>query len=140
MSNELINAAEAPLLAYNKKDWDAAAAAVTPNFKYDEVATDRKLEGAEQAIEAWKGWATAFPDSAATLHRSFVADDTVIIELTWKGTHTGPMQTPNGEVPATGKSMNMRGCVIARIHEGKVASQTQYFDMATMLTQLGLAG
>ena len=64
----------------------------------------------------------------------------MVIELTWTGTHTGPMQTPDGEVPATGKSMEMRGCVVGHVVDGKVAAQTRYFGMATMLMQLGLPG
>jgi len=41
MTNQqsLIGAAKAPVIAYNKKDWDAVRAAVTPGFVYDEVAS-----------------------------------------------------------------------------------------------------
>jgi steroid delta-isomerase-like uncharacterized protein len=140
MSDALITAAKAPVVAYNNKDWDAVRAAVVPGFKYDEVATHRKLEGPEQVIEAWKGWATAFPDSKATFHSAHVAGNVVVIEITWTGTHTGPMATPDGEIPATGNSLEMRGVIVGEISDGKVAKQTQYFDMMTMMTQLGLVG
>jgi steroid delta-isomerase-like uncharacterized protein len=140
MSEELINAAKAPLQAYNDKDWDAAVACMTEDFTYDEVASHRKLEGTGAVIEAWQGWATAFPDSKATFNGAIVAGDTVIIELTWTGTHTGPMMSPGGEVPATGKSLNMRGVVINEMEGLKVKAQRQYFDLLTMMTQLGLAG
>ena len=67
MSQEsLIDAAKAPSIAYNNKDWEAVKAAVTPGFLYDEVATQRKTQGADQVIAAWQGWGTAFPDSKAT--------------------------------------------------------------------------
>ena len=39
----LIDAAKAPNIAYNNKDWEAVKAAVTPGFLYDEVATQRKI-------------------------------------------------------------------------------------------------
>ena len=38
----LIDAAKAPIIAYNDKDWKAVKAAVAPGFLYDEVATQRK--------------------------------------------------------------------------------------------------
>lgn len=141
MSEQLIKAAKAPFIVYNEKNWSALKDVVTPGFKYDEVASHRKLEGVEQVIEAWKGWATAFPDSKCTFHEAHVAGDKVIIELTWKGTHTGPMMSPTGqEIPPTGKSLNMRSCIVNKVTDGKVAQQTQYFDLMTMMTQLGLAG
>src|SRR5574341_1445368 len=137
---ELINAAKAPTVAYNKKDWNGVKAAVTAGFVYDEVGTQRKMEGSEKVIQAWKGWATAFPDSNATFESAFVGGGKVVLELTWRGKHTGPMQTPGGEKPATGKSIEMRACQIVEIEGGKAKSMRHYFDMMTMMQQLGLAG
>lgn len=140
MSNELIEAAKAPVIAYGEKDWEKVRTTVTPNYSYDEVATHRKVEGIDQVLEIWKGWATAFPDSKATFHDAHVSGNTVVLELSWKGTQTGPMATPDGEVPATGKSLDMRAVQINEIRDGKVTSTRQYFDLATMMSQLGLSG
>src|SRR5687767_4105821 len=65
---QLITAAKAPTLAYNDKNWAAVRAAVTGDFTYDEVATQRKVQGADQAIALFQGWAAAFPDSRGTFH------------------------------------------------------------------------
>ncbi len=137
---ELISAAKAAVIAYNNKDWAAVAAACGDNVTYDEVATHRKIDGVGQIIEAWQGWANAFPDSKATFHSERVSGNQVILELTWTGTHTGPMMSPGGEIPPTNKSMSMRACQICTIEDGKVGAMVQYFDMMTMMTQLGLAG
>lgn len=140
MSDALIEAAKAPVIAYGEKNWDKAKASVTPNYHYDEVATHRSVDGADKVIEVWKGWAKAFPDSKATFHDAFASGDNVVVELTWKGTHTGPLATPAGEIAPTGKSLNMRAVQVCKIKDGKVASTHQYFDMATMMSQLGLKG
>ena len=58
------------------------------DFVYDEVATLRKVQGVDQCLPLWRGWATAFPDSKATFHGAVVSGNTVVLELTWKGTHT----------------------------------------------------
>ena len=137
---ELINAAKAPTVAYNKKDWSAVKAAITAGFVYDEIGTRRKMDGSDEVIEAWQGWATAFPDSQATFENACVASGKVVLEITWRGRHTGPMQTPGGEIPATGKSIEMRACQSIEIEGGKAKSMRQYFDMMTMMQQLGLAG
>src|SRR5437762_5055940 len=106
----LIDAAKAPTIAYNNKDWKAVKAAVTPDFLYDEVATQRKIEGADQVIAAWQGWGTAFPDSKATFHNAYASGDTVVLEVTWRGTHKGPLQAATRQIPATGKPIEIRAC------------------------------
>jgi steroid delta-isomerase-like uncharacterized protein len=137
----LINAAKAPFLAYNDKDWTKAKATITPDFVYDEVATGRKVTGADQTLEAWKGWAQAFPDSKGTIHAAHVTNEgSVVLEVTWKGTHKGPLQTPNGSIAATGKAIEVRGCAIVAIAGERAREQRHYFDMATLLRQIGVAG
>ena len=81
MSQQLIDAAKAPILAYGKKDWEAIKSSVSPGFTYDEVATNRKVKG-DEFIACWKDWATAVPDSQATFNSSFVSGDMVVLEVT----------------------------------------------------------
>jgi steroid delta-isomerase-like uncharacterized protein len=134
----LIDAAKAPIVAYNEKDWEAVKRGLTPGLVYDEVATHRKLNGASDVIAAWKDWAATFPDSKATFDQTHVSGNTVILELTWRGTHRGVLRTATGEIPATGKKIEMPACQIIDLTNGKVQRIRQFFDMATMLTQLGV--
>jgi steroid delta-isomerase-like uncharacterized protein len=137
----LTNTAKALILAYNDKNWEQAKASITPDFVYDEVATGRKVTGIDATLAAWKGWAEAFPDSKGTFQGSHVAEDgTVVLELTWKGTHQGPLQTPNGPIAATGKRIEVRACAIVEIAGEKARTQRHYFDMATLFQQIGVAG
>ena len=135
---ELIQAAKAPSVAYNEKDWEAVKACVVPGFVYDEVGTQRKVEGVGQVIELWQGWAMALPDSKATFDNAVVSGNTVVLEMTWRGTHTGPLQSPAGEIPATGKTVEIRACEVVEIEGGKAKSIRHYLDMTTMMQQLGL--
>ena len=138
----LTSAAKALIEAYNDKNWDRAKASITPDFVYDEVATGRKVTGIDATLDAWKGWAQAFPDSKGSYQGAHVAEDgtTVVLELTWKGTHQGPLQTPKGAIPATGKSIEVRACAVIQVAGEKARSQRHYFDMATLLQQLGVTG
>jgi steroid delta-isomerase-like uncharacterized protein len=135
----MIEAAKTMIIAYNDKNWERAKAAITPDFLYDEVATGRRIEGADETLAAWKGWAQAFPDSKASFDRSYVAgNDTVVLELTWRGTHKGPLGTAMGNIAATGKSIEVRALAIVELKGEKARSQRQFFDMATLLQQIGL--
>lgn len=137
---QLIDAAKAPLLTYGQKDWDAVKASITPDFVYDEVATSRKVQGVDQVLTVWRGWATAFPDSKATFHSAHASGNTVVLEVTWKGTHTGPLEMPKGPIAATGKRIDFRACNVIEINaeKEKAKAQRQYFDMGTLLQQLGI--
>jgi len=137
---QLIDAAKAPLLAYSAKDWDKVQRSITANFVYDEVGTARRVQGIDNVIPVWKGWATAMPDSKATFNAAHVSGNTVVLEVTWTGTHTGPLDLPTGTVAGTGKQIDLRAAAIFEITNGKASTQRHYFDMATMLKQLGIMG
>jgi steroid delta-isomerase-like uncharacterized protein len=135
-----IAAAKAAIQAYNDKNWQQLKAITTPNFVYDEVATGRRVQGVDQYIELCKGWAQAFPDSKATFGDAFASGDTVVLELTWKGTHKGELQSPKGSIPPTGKQIEIRACTLFELSGEKAAKQRHYFDMMTLMEQLGVSG
>jgi steroid delta-isomerase-like uncharacterized protein len=137
---QLITAAKAPILAYNDKNWDVLKSLLTPDFVYDEVATGRKVQGIDHVLPVWQGWAAALPDSKATFHNACASGDTVVLEVTWRGTHQGALHTPKGAIPPTGKPIELRSCVVCEMAGEKCRSQRQYFDMGTMLQQIGVGG
>jgi steroid delta-isomerase-like uncharacterized protein len=135
----MTEAATTPIYAYNEKNWARVKASITPNFLYDEVPTGRRLEGADATVEAWKGWGQAFPDSKATIDRTHVAGkDTVVLELTWRGTHQGALQTPAGSIAATNKRIEVRAVAIVEVSGERASAQRHFFDMATLLRQIGV--
>jgi predicted ester cyclase len=67
-----------------------------------------------------------------------LADDAAATEVVFTGTHTGPMNTPGGAVPPTGKRVTLHSVSVLRIKDGLVASEHVYLDQLEMLTQLGL--
>ena len=138
MSHAIVDAATAPILAYNAKDWDGVARTITSDALYDEVANRRVARGTSDVIASWKGWAEAMPDSNGTIESALVSGNTVILELTWRGTHTGPLRTPGGDLPATGNTFEVRACMIVDVSGGQARVMRHYFDMVTMLTQLGI--
>jgi steroid delta-isomerase-like uncharacterized protein len=134
----MIDAAKASILAYNDKNWDNVRASLTPDALYDEVATQRKLQGLDEVVECWQGWARALPDSKATIHSAMASGTTVCIEMTWRGKHTGPLELPTGPVAATNRQIDVRSCQIFDMSGTKARTIRHYFDMATLLQQLGV--
>ena len=133
----VIDIAKAAVIAYNEKDWSKAKDILAADAVYDEKGTHRRIQGAGEIIEAWQGWAKAFPDSKATFVREFASGDTAVLELVWKGTHTGPLQTPAGTIPPSNKPIEVPAVQIVQVEGGKAKSAVHYFDLLTMLTQIG---
>jgi steroid delta-isomerase-like uncharacterized protein len=133
----VIEIAKASITAYNDKNWGNAKDILAPDAVYDEKGTHRRIQGADKIIEAFQGWAKAFPDSKASFVSAFASGDTAILELVWKGVHTGPLQTPAGIIPASNKPVEFPACQITQVEGTKVKRASHYFDMLTMLTQIG---
>ena len=56
-----------------------------------------------------------------------------------KGTNTGPLVSPEGEMPPTGRRVNIRMAFILRVTPtGLIEEDQTYFDEAEFLKQLGL--
>ena len=133
----VIETAKASVIAYNEKNWDKARGALIEKGVYDEKATGRRLQGANQIIEAWQGWAKAFPDSKATFVGEYAVGDTAVLELVWKGVQSGPLQTPAGTIPPSNKPIEIPACQVVKVEGDKVQTVNHYFDMATLLKQIG---
>ena len=136
----VIEIAKALITAYNEKNWSKVKDMLAADAVYDEKGTHRQIQGAGEIIDAWQGWAKTIPNSKATFVREFASGDTVVLELVWKGTHTGPLQTPSGTIPPSNKSIELPACQIVQIEGGKAKSASHYFDMLTMLAQIGATG
>ena len=134
----LVDAAKAPIIAYDQKDWGALKTAIASGFVLDEVGTQRNIRGASEVIAAFQGWAAALPDSKAEFHSALVSGNTVVLEVTWRGTHTGPLQTPGRTIAPTGKRFAVRACQVFEVADGKAQVLRHYFDMTTLLQQLGV--
>lgn len=134
-----IGLAKQSVIAYNEKNWEAAKAALAPDAVYDEIPTQRRVEGHSAILPTWKEWAAAFPDSRATFEHETATDDTVTLELRWRGTHTGPLNLPSGKVEPTGKPIDVRACQVIELANGQTSSIRHYFDLATLFRQLGIS-
>ena len=125
------------LSAFESCDADTAASCYEPDavyYLYPDV-----MHGREAIKESLQGWFNAFPDTQWNLQNLMSSGDTFIAEGIFKGTQTGPFHTAEGEIPPTGKSVEMPVCFIGRVSEnGLVSEDRTYVNAAMMMEQLGL--
>ena len=125
------------LEALQSGDWSAYREAFTDDAEYLEVATQRRANGPEAITNLVKSWKEAFPDLSAEIESSSEVDDKAFAELAWGGTHDGKLETPFGALEATGKTANVSAALVYEVRDGKIASMHHYFDVLTLLGQIG---
>ena len=136
-ADETVKIAREHLNAFSTGDWERMRAGLAADARYDELGTQRKTEGPEKIVELFKGWKQAFPDAAGTVTSAFASGDTAALEVTWKGTHTGPLTTAEGTIPASGKRQETPAAIFYTFEGDKIKESRHYFDSLTLLKQIG---
>jgi steroid delta-isomerase-like uncharacterized protein len=86
---------------------------------------------AARYLQQWRG----FPDFKVRVRRIVVeGPNYVVTENEWRGTHRGPFFG----IPPTGKRARVRACVLWEFRGRRLRAETVYFDLATVLTQIGV--
>jgi steroid delta-isomerase-like uncharacterized protein len=124
--------------AWNERSFDELAQAIAPDGKITVVGSGDTFQGPEGSRQYNKMWADGFPDGSITIERVIASGDRVVVEFTGRGTHTGPLVTSMGTMPATGRSLTLHLCDVLEFKDGKVTSQNSYFDTGSLMAQLGL--
>ncbi len=138
-TDEIVKLARKQVDAFNSGDWEQMRAMLASDSRYDELGTQRKIEGPEKIVELFKGWKTAFPDAVGTVTSAVASGNTAALEVTWKGTHTGPLGTPEGTIPASGKRQETPAAFFLTYEGDKIKESRHYFDSMTLLKQIGAA-
>ena len=134
---DLTSIAREAVDAFNASDWERSKAILTPDYVYTELGTQRRLQGPEAVIEAMKGWKAAMSDAAGTVTKASASGDTVTLEITWEATHDGPLEGPMGTIPASGKRQVTPAAWVFDFEGDKIKESRHYFDMVTLLVQIG---
>jgi len=123
---------------WNERQFDKTAELMAAEGEIVLVGSDTRFRGPSGAIEFSQMWADGFPDGRVKIDNVVAAGDHVVVQYTGKGTHTGALRSPAGEIPATGRSVTLDLCDVQEIRDGKIRSVQSYFDSASMLMQLGI--
>lgn len=124
--------------AFNNRDFERTDDLVTGDLEWTNAATGETFHGPEGWKQFELGWANAFPDAATEITGLYTGEDFAVIEFVGRGTHEGVLKSPAGEIPATGRRIEVSFCEVYRIRDGKLAGGAIYFDLVTMMAQLGL--
>lgn len=120
--------------AHDRKGWQAL---------FDQQAVEvhapggMRLAGRDAIDTLWDTWNDAFPDNHLVTVGIYGDERGGVLEGRFTGTNSGTLRAPGGDIPATGKSVDVPFCEVHRVEDGKFIDTHLYFDQAELLTQLG---
>jgi len=117
---------------------DKSLAVFAADSTLTDVPSGRTLPGSDGYKQLVMFFAEAFPDSKVEVINAFATEDQLVFEFTGRGTNTGPLHLPTGDIPATGRHLEMQYCEVMQCRNGKIVSFHIYYDNMTLLQQLGL--
>jgi steroid delta-isomerase-like uncharacterized protein len=123
--------------AFSVGDWTRLRATLDPDVVYEETGTGRHTEGADAYVALCRGWRDAFPDGRGTVARAVVDGPVVAQEVTWEGTHQGPLLAAGGAIPASGRTIKVAATMWYTIRDGRAVTIRHHIDVLTMLGQIG---
>jgi steroid delta-isomerase-like uncharacterized protein len=123
---------------FNQDKIEEALAYATEDVTLNLYALGLDFVGREGFAAFMQGFKQAFPDLKIEVTNQVADDDQVACEITAVGTHNGPLATPAGQIPPTGKTVHFTVCEVWKIRDGKFYSLHNYQDSASIMRQIGL--
>ena len=123
--------------AFNAHDEKALNALHADDIRFN-APGGFKATNAKDATAYAMTWLKAFPDGKMKVRSEITSGPWVVQEILMEGTHTAPLESPTGTIPATNKKVVGYGVQLIRVEDGKIAEARIYFDQLDQMSQLGL--
>ncbi len=125
-------------------DVDAMDAMRAKDFVQDFVHRDAAGHDPASAedVQAFRpAWLGAFQEFDYEVTRTIAAQEVVVAEWVFTGTHTGTIAPPifDETLKSTGRTIRIRGVSVYDIRGELIQAETVYLDMATLMVELGAA-
>jgi steroid delta-isomerase-like uncharacterized protein len=135
---QILEVVQAHYEALNWGELHEVVGLIAKDFIWRNRATNQAFRGPDGYLAYLDSWHSAFPDFWVEISHLTIGSQSVVCEYVLRGTHNGPLTTPSTPIPATGRQIELFVCDTFRVENGRLASANTYFDLTTLLQQLGL--
>jgi steroid delta-isomerase-like uncharacterized protein len=125
--------------AWNARDFERGVNLAADNLQIVEVPTEETFRGPSGLRQEYEKWGNGIPDGKVEIKNAIGGDEWVSFECVIRGTNTGPFATSMGEIPATGRAIDLPFSTFMQFRGGKLVGVRHYYDTATMMRQLGVS-
>jgi len=122
--------------AINSKDIDQLLSNYSDDCIMEVIPSGTPVTGKEEIRNFYEVFFMAYPDFNLEIKSNFASGNQVCGESIMSGTHKGKM--PDMPIEPTGKHFSVRSASVTEVKDGKAYKARIYFDMASLLQQLGV--
>lgn len=135
---ENIKASMAFFEAWNAGDLSKNSAYIADNYIGEGPGRTAPMTS-DQESQFNQNFLNAFPGSKFEILLTIVQGEYVVNHWKASGKNTGTLISPSGvAVPPSGKMVTLMGSTTSQVKNGKVVHSWAFWDMASLLTQIGL--
>ena len=98
------------------------------------VTASGNVTGLNDFKAYYANYINGFSDGEFSVVNAFAQGDNLVKQWSFKGTHDGDFFG----IPATNKSLDLKGTTIVKMKDGKVLQEEDFFDNYSFMKQLGL--
>ena len=98
------------------------------------VTASGNVTGLDDFKAYYANYINGFSDGEFSVVNAFAQGDNLVKQWSFKGTHDGDFFG----IPATNKSLDLKGTTIVKMKDGKVLQEEDFFDNYSFMKQLGL--
>lgn len=109
------------------------------DFVYGDAFASEPLSS-EETKQFWPTWLVGFPEMDYEVTRTIAAEEVVVTQWIFTGTHEKPVGPPIFDPPVepTGRTIMFRGVSIYDVSGGLIKRETAYIDLATIMVEMGV--
>lgn len=125
--------------AFNAGDWASLRQLVREDVVYVDIASGGETTtGAEELVRGDQAWRSAFTDFDVEI-LSVVGDSSHAAgDFLLRGTHTGPMPTPWGDIAPTGRKVELPFALFCEVADGKISVMRDHYNPTLAISQIGV--
>lgn len=122
--------------AYNSRDLDSWTSSFAADATWTNVPTGETFIGPEGQHDNYAAWNGPFPTGQCVDLHLRGGDGVVVAEFKGDGVNTGPLPSPEGDLPPTNKRVVVSFCDVHEVAGGFVRATRRYWDQAAVAAQL----
>ncbi|MFQ5553498.1 MAG: ester cyclase [Thermoplasmata archaeon] len=126
------------LAALQAQDENKAVEYLTDDVNYWEANMQEPIHGVEAVKDHFRQNWGSFTETQFKVVNRIVSGDWGTDEGEWTGTNTGPIETPDQTIPATGKQARLAWVAVGKRSGDKLSELRVYYDNVSVFAQLGI--
>ncbi len=122
------------LEGWNTHDLERIVALVDEGAFWESDTLPEPVRGREAIQQGFQMYLTAFPDVHFNTEQMIASGDYVVGRFLVTGTHQGELQG----IQPTNRRVEFHDCIVWQVRNGKITYIQDYWNTATMLSQMGV--